>query len=444
MKKIIFLLSWTIGHLTLSAAPPDAPRLDSILYGAAYYYEYIPYERLDKDISMMKEAGINTVRLAESTWSTWEPHDGVFDFSKLDHVLDAMDRAGINVIVGTPTYAIPAWLAREHPEVLLSGKKSYGSRQNMDIVSPVFRFYAQRIIRQLVTHVRGRHCVIGYQADNETKHYYNNGAVMQSSFVQWLKEKFGSPEKMNRAYGLNYWSNSIHDWKDFPPMEGNVNASLGCAFSCFQRLMVTEYLAWQAGIIRQLKRPGQFITQNFDMDWRGYSYGIQPDVDHFAAVRAFDIAGMDIYHPTADRLTGAEIAFGGDLARSMLHKNYLVMETQAQSMAGNQELPYPGQLRLQAFSHLASGANMVEYWPWQSIPNSVETYWKGVLSHDGESNPVYEEVKGIGNAFRRIGSRLIDLQIKNKVAILFSNGSLTALRWFSFGPQSYNDVLRSE
>ncbi len=446
MKKLTFLTVCIAGGLSLFAAPPLGT--DSILYGAAYYYEYIPYERLDKDVSMMKAAGINTVRLAESTWGLWEPRDGVFDFSKLDHVLDAMDKAGIRVIIGMPTYAIPAWLAREHPEVLVTtpaGKRMYGARQNMDIVSPVFRRYAERIVRQLVLHVKDRKCVIGYQADNETKHYHNSGATMQTRFLQWLKTKFGSPENMCRAYGLHYWSNSIHDWKDFPSMDGNVNASLGCAFAYFQRRMVTEYLAWQAGIIRRLKRPGQFITQNFDMDWRGHSYGIQSDVDHFAAARAFDVAGIDIYHPTGDRLTGAEISFGGDLARSMLRDNYLVMETQAQSMAGRQELPYPGQLRLQAFSHLASGADMIEYWPWQSIPNSVETYWKGVLSHDGEPNPLYEEVKGVGTAFRQTGDRLTNLRIKNKVAILFSNASLTALNWFGFSDSlGYNDILRRE
>src|ERR1700749_1531012 len=100
-------------------------------------------------------------------------------------------------------------------------------------------------------------------------------------------------------------------------MAGNINGSLGCAFSAFQRKMVTEYLGWQVGIIRQLKRPDQFVTQNFDLEWRESSYGIHPDVDHFSAARVFDVAGIDIYHPTADRLTGSEIAFGGDLARSM-------------------------------------------------------------------------------------------------------------------------------
>jgi beta-galactosidase len=424
------------------------PALDTLRYGAAYYYEYMPQERLVKDMRLMKAAGINTVRIAESTWGVWEPRDGVFDFSKLDRVLDAMEGAGIGVIIGTPTYAIPTWLAAAHPEVLVvtsSGRRTYGARQNMDIVSPVFRQYAERIVRKLVIHVRNRRCVIGYQADNETKSYGNMGVTMQKLFVESLRRRFGNTSAMNRAFGLNYWSNSINDWSAFPSMAGNVNASLGCAYAAFQRQMVTEYLAWQAGIIRSLKRPDQFITQNFDLEWRGMSYGIQPEVDHFAAARAFDVAGIDIYHATEDRLTGSEIAFGGDLARSMKRRNYLVMETQAQSLSGRQELPYPGQLRLQAYSHLASGADMVEYWPWMSIPNAVETYWKGVLSHDGEPNPVYDEVRQVGGEWRRIGDRLIHLKVRSKVAIFFSNASLTALDWFSFSDSlGYNDILRQE
>ena len=71
-------------------------------------------------------------------------------------VLDAMHNAGIKVIIGTPTYAIPAWMARLHPEVLVvtpQGQRPFGARQNMDIASPTYRFYAARIIRQLIAHV---------------------------------------------------------------------------------------------------------------------------------------------------------------------------------------------------------------------------------------------------------------------------------------------------
>ena len=69
---------------------------------------------------------------------------------------------------------------------------------------------------------------------------------------------------------------------------------------------------------------------NFDYEWRGYSYGIQPDVDHKATAEAVTITGCDIYHPTQDLLTGAEISFGGDVSRNLKQDNYLVIETEAQ------------------------------------------------------------------------------------------------------------------
>lgn len=31
--------------------------MKELLYGAAYYDEYMPYDRLDKDVEMMKKAG---------------------------------------------------------------------------------------------------------------------------------------------------------------------------------------------------------------------------------------------------------------------------------------------------------------------------------------------------------------------------------------------------
>ena len=109
-----------------------------LLFGVAYYDEYMPYERLEKDIKMMQETGINVVRIAESTWSTVEPQDDVYDFSHIDRVLNAMHRGNISVIIGTPTYAFPTWLVKKYPDILVvtsRGKRQYGVRQNMDITN---------------------------------------------------------------------------------------------------------------------------------------------------------------------------------------------------------------------------------------------------------------------------------------------------------------------
>ena len=400
---------------------------------------------------MMKKAGINTVRIAESTWSTCEPQEGVFDFSHVERVMDAMEEAGINVIIGTPTYAIPTWMVKSHPDVMaetVKGRGIYGARQIMDITHPVYRFYAERVIRKLMECTAHRKCVIGFQVDNETKYYGTAGKNVQEKFVKYLRKKFNNDlDAMNHEFGLDYWSNRINAWEDFPDVRGTINGSLGAEFEKFQRTLVDEFLSWQADIVNEYRREDQFITHNFDFEWRGYSYGVQPDVNHYHAAKALTIAGTDIYHPTQDDLTGAEIAFGGDMTRSLKRDNYLVLETEAQGYPG--WTPYKGQLRLQAYSHLANGANSVMYWHWHSIHNSFETYWRGLLSHDMQENAPYREACIIGNEFSRLGSHLVNLKKKNDVAILVSNEALTALKWFGIEATAagdngigYNDVVR--
>jgi beta-galactosidase len=440
--KLIIFLAVLVAFIHNAESGFAQLKKDQLLFGVAYYDEYMPYERLDKDISMMKDAGINVVRIAESTWSTMEPQEGVYDFSHIDRVLNAMHKAGIRVIIGTPTYAVPTWLVKKHPDVLAitpRGQNQYGARQNMDITNVHFRSAAEKAIRKMLEHIKGHPAIIGYQVDNETKPYNTSGPEVQAQFVSYMKAKYPSLDSLNKIFGLDYWSNRINNWNDFPSVNGSINASLNAEFAKFQRSLVTDYLGWQAKIVREYKKPEQFITQNFDFEWRGYSYGIQPEVDHFASAKVLDVAGVDIYHPSQDKLTGAEISFGGDVTRSMKGgKNYLLLETEAQGFP--QWVPYPGQLRLQAFSHVASGANMVEYWHWHSIHNSAETYWKGLLSHDFEPNPTYDEAKTIGADFKKLSPSLASIQKENKVAILFSNEALTAYN--AFGPESYNSILR--
>ena len=434
--------------------------VDHILFGAAYYDEYMPTDRLDKDIELMKRAHINVVRIAESTWSTMEPQPGVWDFSHIDRVLDAMEEAKIDVIIGTPTYAFPSWLSNMYPDVLETthkGKAIYGGRQIMNITDASFLFYAERAIRALISHVAGHKAVIGYQVDNETKYYDVVSNNVQKLFVKHIREQFHDDlDALNAAYGLDYWSNRINSWDDFPDVTGTINGSIGSAFDKFRRKLVTDYIGWQADIVREYAKPNQWVTQNYDLEWRGYSYGLQPWADDYETSKHLDIAGVDIYHPGEKHLTGREIGMGGDLTRSFKGgENFLLIETQAQGQNG--WLPYPGQLRLQAYSHLANGANSVMYWHWHSIHNSFETYWKGLLSHDFEPNPTYEEAGVFGGEIERIGSHLVNLKKRNKVAIMVSNDALTALTRFTIdtgfpdphpydeevsGLTTYNDVMR--
>ena len=421
-------------------------KTEKLYFGAAYYSEYLPYDRVEKDMEMMEKAGMNVIRIAESTWSTLEPQEGVYDFTHIDRMLNAAACHHISVIVGTPTYAVPTWLVKKYPDILAitqNGRERYGHRQNMDITNPNYLSHAERVIRVLMEHVKDVPHVIGYQLDNETKSYGTAGPRVQAMFVDYLKENFPDINDFNHEFGLDYWSNRVNDWDDFPDVRGTINQSLAAEFCKFQRSLVTKFLSWQADIVREYKRDDQFITQNFDFDWTTHSIGYQSQVDQYDASRCMTVAGADIYHPSNEELTGAEITVCGNISRSLKKDNYLILETEAQGLTP--WLPYPGQLRLQAYSHIANGSNSVMYWHWHSIHNAIESYWKGVLSHDFSENETYREAVVIGNEWKKIGSHLKNLKKENKIAIMLDNASLTGFTQFPLenaGANGYNTVMR--
>ena len=153
-----------------------------MLYGVAYYAEYQPYDRLERDLDLMAEAGLTVIRVGESVWSTWEPEDGRFDLDWLQPVLDGAHARGIHVILGTPTYAMPPWLARKYPEVRAERRTGeripYGHRQDADYSHPAFRFHADRLVREVVGRYVDHPAIIGYQVDNEPgmELFHNRGA----------------------------------------------------------------------------------------------------------------------------------------------------------------------------------------------------------------------------------------------------------------------------
>ena len=413
-----FLTAATLLSLTSASAQQSAPKPQSrpeldfptVLYGAAYYNEYMPGDqatRLDVDVSLMKAAGLNVVRMGESTWSLWEPEDGHFDYSWMDRVVDAMGKAGIKVILGTPTYSIPAWMAHQHPEILarrmdgssLGGpgiQNSYGMRQNMDTDSPAYRFYAERLIRHIVAHYKDNPTVIGWQLDNET---YSNGAANLDVFIgfqHYLEKKFGTPEALE-------WSR-------------------------WGQMRVTDFLHWQAALVRECASPRQFVTTDF-------AGTMKRDVNEEAIATDLDIVANNVYHGTQDHFDGSTQSIGEDFTRSLKHANFLITETDAQTAdwtSAHQFPPYDGQLREDVYTHLANGANMVEYWHWASIAANQETYWKGVLSHDLEPNRAYAEVSRTAHELNKIGPHLVGLQIHNQVAILWSRDSFNAIDFMPF------------
>lgn len=436
MSRPSFVIAAALLTATLAPAQPQrrfAPdRMDAFLYGAAFYEEYMPTDRLETDVSLMQKAGINVVRVGESTWSLWEPEDGHFEFAWMDRIIDRLARAHIRVIMGTPTYSIPPWMYKEHPEILvtrLDGQRAtYGIRQNMDITNPDFLRYAERVIRKIADHYRNNPAIIGYQIDNETTSNGTAGANVQEGFVRYLKEKFATVDRLNKIWGLQYWGQTLGNWSELPPRNGILNPGWKLEWDRYQDSLTTKYLDWQASIVREYLRPDQFITQDF-------GGAARPDVNEYEISKHLDIAAINPYHPTQDRYDGEGSSFGGDFTRSLKRTNYLVTETNAQTIgwdSRSQFPPYDGQLREDVYLMAATGANMVEYWHWHSLHYGQETYWKGVLSHDLEPGRIYVEVSRTAHELQRIGSHLVNLRVTSPVGLLYSNDSRRGITYMPF------------
>ncbi|ROQ41079.1 beta-galactosidase [Frondihabitans sp. PhB188] len=424
--------------LTAAATP------DRILFGAAYYAEYQLGDRLDTDLDLMVEAGFTVIRVGESVWSTWEPRDGEFDLDWLLPVLDGAHARGISVILGTPTYAVPPWLQQSHPEIAAQTKTGepmpWGSRQEVDYSHPAFLFHAERVIRAIVERYADHPAVIGFQVDNEPGMLLFHNPSTFRRFVRQLKAKYGTVDELNKAWGLVYWSHRIADWSELWTPDGNAQPQYDLAWRQFQAQVTTEFISWQADIVREYSRPEQFVTTCIAYP--------RPAIDDEKLVAALDITAGNPYYGVQDHLsldhvkpvptswtsTGvAGLYRQADRLFSSNQRRFLVTETNAWSIGGASQNypPYPGQLKQSAFALIARGATQIEYWHWHTLHFGTETYWGGVLPHSQRPGRVYREVAEIGAALKQIGTRLDGYEPDADVAILWSTATRFA---FDFTP----------
>src|SRR5439155_25044047 len=114
-------------------------------------------------------------------------------------------RRATSVILGTPTYAVPPWLARQYPEICgerATGQRiGWGARQEVDYTHPAFLFHAERVIRRILDRYARHPAVIGFQVDNEPGlHLLHNRGVFEC-FVGDLRHRYGDVDTLNRDWG---------------------------------------------------------------------------------------------------------------------------------------------------------------------------------------------------------------------------------------------------
>ena len=396
--------------------------MNKFYLGSSYYPEWWDESEWEDDFSKMQALGFNTVRMGEFAWSFYEPEEGKYNFEPMKRALDCAARHNISVIMCTTTAVAPPWLYKKHPEIKGGNKYghySYGGRKGLCLSSEVFLDYAEKITEKQTEALGSHPAVIGWQLDNEPGFpFWEFDENCSRGFAAWLKEKYGTIEKLNKAWFSMLWSNV---YTDFDEIELPVNISEG-GWSPQVQLDYRRYfsftfhrlLSMEAALVRK-NSPGRFIYTN----WPGANWS----VNCFEAQSYLDYAAWDNYVPQPfgdDYRIQLRASMEHNFDRALCRKGesrFLVAEQKAYVDADRN----PDVIAAQTFLNISHGAFGTVYFEWRTPNGSFEQGYDGILGKDrnyrADTAPVFRK---LGEDIKKIYPLICNAETKSDIAVLYS------------------------
>lgn len=396
--------------------------MKSFYLGAAYYPEMWEESELEKDIARCKELGLNCLRIGEFAWAKMEPREKEYHFEWLENIVDKLFENGIFTLMCTPTCTPPRWFLDAHPEVrrIMPDlvRSDVSSRNHICKSSQLMRQKNREIVTELAKRFAGRKGVIGWQIDNEL-FPYGEGCFCETcaqNFRKYLKEKFGTIENLNRAWGMTRWSLTYDGFEDIrPPYPGQWrHPSLRKHWWDFQCSLVKSYAEEQAAILHE------YGCVNVSTDLTQVN-----ELGYYLMDEKLDITQYNHYE-RAEELP--DTVFEHDFARCVKDKPFWVTETQANwngsEFADNGYRPR-GCCYVNTWLPFMRGGEMNLFWLFRTHPNGHEIAHGALYTAAGRVSRVSEEVKRTGEEIAR-AEELLKEPFVSKIAMHYSASAVVS------------------
>jgi beta-galactosidase len=350
----------------------------------SHYPEYYPRDRWDRHFTLLADGGFKRVRMAESSWATFQPARDEFRWEVLDEAIEMAASHGVEVVLGTPTYVPPRWLVAEHPEILPVGRDGrrsvFGARQHRCFNVPAYLEAADAIAEAMGRRYGNHPNVVAWQIDNELggeqKRCYCD--FCQRAFHAFLRQRYGRIEDLNDRWNTKFWGQQYRAFEEIgtplsfaSDLEMRHHPALELDFQRFSSESIVRFCDRQYDILRA--HTSAPITHNTDT----FYWGDNVNLHHL--FQKLDVAGMDLYSDRA-----FEIAFYSDLTRCVSKEGrFWVMEY------GTRSAHLPEEFELMQ----SRGCEWLFLFKMLPFPWGQEIDRKALLTLGGNPEPNYHVVR---------------------------------------------------
>lgn len=379
------------------------------------------FSDIEQNLIQMKQSGFNTV-VVWPAYFWWEEKNSDYPFATGKKVLQIAEKIGIKVVMELAGQLT----AMEYAPDFLMKKEYYATDENGHIEwgqnsFGFLNYYHPEVKKLVISHFKAAAtaykdfpALLSYDIFNETMfHSFDNYTL--NEFQNWLKNKYGTIEKLNSVWERSYEdfsSVSFQKWKWMSVMPV-------ADYNAFRRESIDVILKDWYAAVKSVDQNHPIMADNVYAQSSPLGLYFRPQ-DDYGMKSAVDEIGMSFYPKQKNGTFPPALRhniFDGFYSASNGDGFWIAeMQTHNQSVFAPTTCVDPKELKQWCLEGYSAGAKSLIYWMWRPFNKGLQTLGRGLVNYKNEPTERLQAATELSKIFNEIG---IIKPVKSEIGILY-------------------------